>query len=278
MTASAFPSGSRAGCTPSPIGRKHVIYTCVTNGYSQVLAPPVELRPHFDFILLSDSQIQVEGWRTLPCQVPQSDPRRIAKYYKILPHRIFVDHDASIWVDGNFQLHQGLLETFRKFLESDQDAALLRHRSRRCIYEEAKECLRWGKDNPDTIESQIRKYQDIGHPRNCGLFMGGIILRKHNAAACIRTMEAWWREIEVHSVRDQLSLPVVLRMHGLSVMTLPFEHLRHCATVVPHRKYRSYSLRGRNLLNPRAWLAPLIYRIATTFHTLRNRSSREQDR
>jgi O-antigen biosynthesis protein len=44
-----------------------------------------------------------------------------------------------------------------------------------------------------------------------------LLVRRHNDPSCIRLMEAWWRELEINSKRDQISLPFVVREHGTVV-------------------------------------------------------------
>jgi hypothetical protein len=254
-------------------GNKQVVYTCVLNDYSTVLPPIPALRGTFDFILFSDEERTVDGWTHLPFPSFDLDPRRSAKFCKVLPHRILSAYDASIWIDGNFELRDGLRDLFLNFVDETHDLALFRHRRRTCIYAEAIECIRWGKDDPQTIGSQMRQYRKSGHPRDWGLFMGGLLMRKHNSPRCGQVMENWWREISSHSVRDQLSLPVVLQRDGMAFTALPFSRLRACAAVRPHRKYHSYALNGRNLLNIRAWFAPLAFRLSNILNKIRNRST-----
>lgn len=255
-------------------GKRYVIYTCVTNEYSEVRPAPHALRKTFDFILFSDNPCTADGWVQLPFEPFQHDPRRNAKFCKILPHELLFSYEISIWVDGNFQLFPALSDLFQIFLRADEVLMLFRHRRRNCIYDEAKECLRWGKDAPDVINDQMMEYKRLGHPEGWGLFMGGFLMRKHHSSMCINVMKDWWKEVDTHSVRDQLSLPVVLRQHAIKIMDRPYEMVSTYFEMLPHGKYRSYALSGRNLVNVRAWLAPLIYRITTTMSQLRKNSWR----
>lgn len=255
-------------------GKKSVIYTCVTNGYSEVMPAPQALRNTFDFILFSDKPCYIDGWTQLSFEPFHADPRRNAKYCKILPHQLLSAYESSIWIDGNFELRPALNDLFQAFLKADEVLMLFRHRRRNCIYEEAKECLRWGKDASDVINRQMMEYKRLGHPEGWGLFMGGFLMRKHNSITCAKVMQDWWKEIEAHSVRDQLSLPVVLRRHEIAISARPYEMVSTYFEILPHLKYRSYTLRGRNLINPRALIAPLIYNISATLNQLRKKSRR----
>ena len=46
---------------------------------------------------------------------------------------------------------------------------------------------------------------DNHYPRNNGLIVSGILLRKHNEEDVKVTMEKWWEELKYGSKRDQLS-------------------------------------------------------------------------
>ncbi len=255
-------------------GKKYVIYTCVTNGYSEVMPAPPALRNIFDFILFCDKQCFTDGWTWLSFDAFHADPRRSAKFSKIHPHTLLSAYESSIWVDGNFKLHPTLKDLFLTFLSAQEVLLLFRHRRRNCIYSEALECLRWGKDAPNVINDQVLEYKRLGHPEGWGLFMGGFLMRKHNSSKCVKLMQDWWNEIEVHSVRDQLSLPVVLRRHEINISAHPFELVNTYFEILPHLKYRSYTLSGFNLVNPRALIAPLIYSITASLKQLRKKLQR----
>lgn len=250
-------------------GKKYVIYTCVTNGYSDVVPVPEILRTTFEFILFSDISYNIDGWNNILFKPFHSDHRRSAKFFKILPHKILSAFEASIWIDGNFELRPALNELFEKFLTADYVLSLFQHRKRNCVYEEGVECLRWGKDVPHVINQQLMEYKILGHPEHWGLFMGGFLIRKHNLITCQMVMQDWWNSVELHSVRDQLSLPVVLRQHKLLFSIYPYKEAANYFVIRPHLKYRSYALTGRNLINPRALIAPLIYVLTCALSRIR---------
>jgi hypothetical protein len=94
------------------------------------------------------------------------------------------------------------------------DLAMRRHSQRNCIYIEAAHCKQFRKGDPSRIDNAIARYQAEGHPAESGLWMAGIILRRHTPAIKAFNLE-WWNEITSGTVRDQISLPVVLRRLGL---------------------------------------------------------------
>jgi hypothetical protein len=243
--------------------KQFVIYTCVTNGYSRVLPAPKPLLEQFDFILFSDQEKAVDGWTYIKWTKSDEDPRRDAKFCKVNPHRILTAYEVSLWVDGNFKLKVGIKDLVQLLLNSDEVILLFHHRRRTCVYAEGQECLKWGKDSHALIKKQLNSYKASGHPSNWGLFMGGFLMRKHKSENCAATMEDWWNEIQSYSVRDQLSLPVVLRRNSTKMIVYKSSSTDPYFTVLPHLKYRSNCMTGRNLFNPLAILAPLIYKIAT---------------
>lgn len=62
-----------------------------------------------------------------------------------------------------------------------------------------------------------KMYEAKRFPKHYGLPETTVIARKHNEESVTVVMEHWWKYIERYSRRDQLSLPVVLREHGIRV-------------------------------------------------------------
>jgi len=83
---------------------------------------------------------------------------------------------------------------------------------------EAEFCLsRWPKL---PVKEQKDFYLSEGCPDNTGIFMGGLIVRRHTKAIA-RLNELWWEQITKFSQRDQLSLPYVLWKLGITPSILP---------------------------------------------------------
>lgn len=179
--------------TPLRIQRD-VSYRCFTNNRNLHRATPWEL---------------VYREQVLP------DPVRDAKRFKVLIHE-HVDADASVWIDRHCRLGCNPRDVFQAHREAD--LILIKH-SRGCIYHEARACVRRRKDDPELIKSVSVSYRESGHPPRYGLWYGGIIFRRHNN----RTEEfarIWWELIQSGSRRDQLSLPVAIRLSGVKIVTI----------------------------------------------------------
>lgn len=140
------------------------------------------------------------------------DPVMNAKIYKVLPHK-FLDCDISIWVDGNIYLTKDP-EWYVKNWLGDNDIALFRHYKSKDLDWELKwikyKFNRRSKVYLDAVR-QAEYYKDIGIPARNEMAMGGFIIRRHNKAI-ERFNENWWSEICRWGQRDQLSLPIALRL------------------------------------------------------------------
>lgn len=197
---------------------KHlVIYTAVVGGYDKLRAVPDPRPPFTDFVCFSDEDLKVEGWevRRLKRKFPE-DPTRDSRRPKLNPHLFVPGYQCSIWHDANFSFLRNPAELFGYFRE---DLAFFAHPDRACVYAELKACLKLKKDDPAKMQAQIARYEAAGYPHSAGLWMGGVILRRHTGAT-LRFDEAWWKEVADGSRRDQLSLPFVRWRQSLPLGTL----------------------------------------------------------
>ena len=152
-------------------------------------------------------------------QVKQQDnPRRTARHYKCLPHRYLPDADVWIWMDGNVRLTIPPEKAIHQWLHSD--LATFKHPDRNCLYIEAAFCAKHGKDTANILQAQVARYRKAGMPARWGLAETKIMIRR-NTPAIHEFNEAWWREIEVGSQRDQVSFPFVCWKKGIRWTTIP---------------------------------------------------------
>lgn len=132
-------------------------------------------------------------------------PRMNAKIYKVLAHK-FVNTEYSIWIDGSVRLLVPP-EKLVDMMGPLADCGVFRHCERDNIYDEANFVALKGKDDAHVVAEQIAEYRQAGFiQRNLG--MCGVIVRRHTEDIARRN-ERWWSEICRHSVRDQISFPVV---------------------------------------------------------------------
>lgn len=169
--------------------------------------PIVAQDPTIDFICFTDQNFKSKIWKLKP--IPE-DLRYLSnvkkqRILKICPHRYLKEYDVSIWVDGNIQI-VGDLNKFMSQYDLEKTPFYTRvHPSRKCIYDEAKACIDFGKDSSNTIKSQIDIYKKECYPKKAGMVETCILLRKHNDIRCQMICNMWATELLNHSHRDQLS-------------------------------------------------------------------------
>jgi len=205
---------------------KVLVYSAITQGYDSI-------KPGRDF------------WFIDPTYIDSPEPARRAKYPKVMLHHILPGVEYSVWLDGSIRIGPTLRpsDLIERYLTDGCDMAVMKHPERDCLFEEARACVKLAKDSPATLARQTVQYDFEGHPKHWGLSETGVMIRRHTPevnAFC----DAWWREIERHSRRDQVSFPYVQRRMGLRVRQIEG---RPFFTVEPHtvKPGRVTAFRGR---------------------------------
>jgi len=213
-----------------PIARGKAIYIC----FSNILRKEMGLWDGKHF--LGKASPKSLTWKVRQIK-QQWDSRRTARHYKCLPHRYLPDADVWIWMDGNVRLTIPPEETVRRWLHSD--LATFKHPDRNCLYAEASFCGKRKKDAVNVLRAQVERYQKAGMPARWGLAETGLMIRR-NTPAMREFNEAWWKEIEHGSLRDQVSFPFVCWKRdirwaiipgncGMMLCKGPFYFIRHKA-------------------------------------------------
>ncbi len=186
-----------------------LIYTSIYGDYDH-LQGIVRRTINTDYKIFTDCVEAIEPWVVKSVPRGKQDPRKVAKYYKILPPR---EYKRTLWIDGNIEPFFHSWEELELTIGGSKDLAFLKHPNRDCLYEEAEQCLRLGQDKEGVIEKQVARYRREGMPEHFGLWAGTIILRTDDKD--VRgLMRFWKREIDKGSIRDQISLPYILWKSG----------------------------------------------------------------
>lgn len=187
---------------PADLGCRAVLYT----DEPDIEAPGWEVRVVTDH--LSDGLIE---------KAQESDPKATVgmlrhKYWKCHPAEAVPDADVTMWIDASLLVVAD--QYAKRCLEAlgDDDWCAVRHPHRDCIYSEAAFSATLPRYDADTLNRQVAVYRAMDHPEHWGLVATGANVRRHTPAA-IELGEHWWWEIITRSHQDQLSLPVLLRMH-----------------------------------------------------------------
>lgn len=199
---------------PRPRSDRLVVYSAIFGSIPDHLRPPAGYRPDpsVRYVCFTDRPHafgRTGAWEIRPAVWSHDDPRRMARYHKLLSHRVFPEADCTLWLDGNIRLMTDPWRILDTHLVGGTDIAVFQHRHRRCVYEELEACIRLDKDTVEPMQRQVEGYRARGYPERNGLAETGVLARRHSAPVCAFN-EAWWREIEGGSVRDQLSFNYAL--------------------------------------------------------------------
>jgi len=223
---------------------KIAIYTSVTNNYDSLFEPKFK-SDDIDYYVFTDSKkIDSNIWNIIKIDDSKSDPRKIAKVFKVLPHLFFPNYNFSIWVDGGIEIIDDLSILIKNFLVS-QPIAFFNHSSRDCIYKEAEHVIGLGYENKEIVEMQMNKYLQSNYPYKNGLIAGGFIIRNHNDKNCIMVMEDWWNEIINYSIRDQLSFNYISWKTKIIYDIIKLNYFENkYFKIHPHKKIKFYGSDG----------------------------------
>lgn len=221
-----------------------VVYTAII-GDLDTLRDPEYIDEGVDYICFTDNpEENSQIWKHRPAELVDGDPTRTARHYKVLSHHHFPEYRYSLWLDGTLVLRYSPVDLIGEYLK-DTDIALHSHYVRQCIYDEARECIRLRMDLVKTLQRQVDTYRRKGFPENEGLYETGVLLRRHSETVS-ELNERWWKEIKLHSTRDQISFPYVKWKNNMAVSLFPntvrtspyFQFYRH-----PRRTHSQYKLR-----------------------------------
>ena len=147
-----------------------------------------------------------------------------------MPHLFLSEYQRSIYIDGNIEIIGDVTLLLKSSLKT-YSIAVFAHPFRKCIYEEARQCIVDDLDSVGSVFRQIRKYALSGYPSNYGLVEANILIRRHNDLNVIELMENWWQEILENSRRDQLSFNYVCWKQGIAYQSLGLSNIRMDNTI-----------------------------------------------
>ena len=200
---------------------KVAIYTAYNENYDNLIQHKY-ISKNFDYICFTDKKIKNPGiWEIKPINKTKLDAVRTSRYYKLFPHEILSKYKYSVWVDTNVDVTSDILEKrVNQLIEKKIKIAIPPHFERDCIYQEAKACVDFQKDNPEIILKQVDFLKKEKYPKNNDLFENNLIFREHNDSKIIKVMDDWWWMINNFSRRDQLGLNYVLWKNKLECTQL----------------------------------------------------------
>jgi len=180
---------------------KIAVYSCITGDYVK----PIQRQNTngAEYFLFSDKYKQSFVWRHLNAVDLFNDPRRNARYHKLLPHEYFSEYDYTMWVDGSMEVVASPSYLVRKWMP-EHDITVFKHPDRKCVYDEATVVKGKFFDYASLIDKQMRRYEKEGYPKKNGLSETKIVIRR-NSEDVEKFNKLWFYELTTNSLRDQLS-------------------------------------------------------------------------
>ena len=244
----AADSVATAGSTERPNNRL-VVYTSLFGSYDDLFVPAPEQASICDFVVFTDQPNIPPPWRRGPLSYTSPNYTRQSRFYKLLPHRLFPQHEWSLYLDANIDFRMKPVEFFERYRDLGADFFLFRHPTRANILEELGACIGQRKDDAELMVRQVAQYLQSGFKQTFPLSENNVLLRRHNDPDLADLSEAWWSELKAKSRRDQLSLSYVVERKDYRRMAF-FEEGRVSARNYPGIRMRPHihQLQARDLL------------------------------
>lgn len=191
-----------------------VVYSCITGDYEQ--SKTGQNWGDADWFMFTDKELPESpdktGWKYLPARTLFKDPRRDARWHKLLSHQLFPNYDYTIWIDGSIVLKITPEELVAKMGEAD--LMTFKHPNRTTVTEEAEECIRLKLDEEWVIKEYISR---IGSSEfNLPLAETKVVVRRNSAEVELFNQE-WFYQLMSGTLRDQISFPYVAGLVSLNV-------------------------------------------------------------
>jgi len=203
------------------LNKKIAVYTAITGGYENLVKPLV-IDPDIDYFVLTDTpELFNPDWATvIECPYKAHTPVRTARYIKTHPHFWFADYDYAIWIDANVLPAASLKNIVHLIDQSPYHAGFIEHPLRYNFMEEGNELIKFGLDNTALIEEQMIRYGRFAKIFKQELIETNLFICRPKLQVTKDFLNAWWRELNNYSHRDQLSINFALMQSDLKWMSL----------------------------------------------------------
>ncbi|MFG0729879.1 glycosyltransferase domain-containing protein [Photobacterium damselae] len=232
---------------------KILVYTAVTGGYDSIKEID-NIENNIDYYCITDEHFKGEvpyPWKHIILRNSKKDAKNLARYCKMVPHRLFPNYDVSIWIDGNISIKGEISMLLNDALKKGNIASY-DHWGRNNIYQEFQECALIGHDFAWILDKQLKYYKDAGFESN-SLFETNVLIRRHNDHNVKKTMELWLEHYDTFGKRDQYSFTFVCFKNNEHIVSLGRHDPRYIKKYFDYHGHlstkRTIKLRMKRLLN-----------------------------
>jgi len=195
--------------------KKFVIYTAVFGKASRFRMPKISHRD-VEKICFTDLDLEDNFYQKRTMNLTPLISVRAQRFVKIcIPDEIFNNYEYSFYLDYKHPTTINF-NWLMSHIAYGTDFLAPQHKERDCIYDEAVKCIKKGKGNRGTILKQMDFYQKENYPVDNGLYATYWLFRRHTKKLK-ELSKLWWKQLEKYSFRDQISLPYVIRKHGIKI-------------------------------------------------------------
>lgn len=188
-----------------------VVYTVCLNNYDVVNPPPENDNDNIEYILFTDSDEDVQGWKRIKVDTGGT---RASRYLKINSH--LIDEycnkrpDYTIYVDSCLFLKDNWLVNLFNKMNNINHYNISEHKDKLFNHINKMVALK-GFTTKTSVELKVQKerYKNEKLPEDYKVTENCLIIRK-NSEEVKNINEKWWHEYSITSERDQPSLSYVI--------------------------------------------------------------------
>ena len=199
---------------------KIAVYTCVFGKYDTI-QEPLCIPDNCDYYIVTDLELPKSSiWKQLQVDekeygIENLSPAEKNRYFKMHPHVLFPEYNASVYIDGNIKIIADPTAFVNKIGRCG--IAMHSHSRRNCVYDEIIACDIYKRESKENLKKQKELLENEKFPRQYGMCECNVIARYHNKPEVIAIMNQWWNYYLQYAKRDQLSWPLVLYKNGISI-------------------------------------------------------------
>jgi len=195
------------------------VYTCITGDYDLLheIDNPEDGIDYYCFT--NNHTIKSKTWKVIYITNDNLSDHQLSRQIKMLGHPILKKYDISLWMDASVIWDEKISLFIQNYL-GEASFAAFKHSMRNNVMDEARECIRIRKDNPDNIKKAVNFLSSESFPDNVGLHEMTVFIKRHNDCSVQKAMKLWSTLNKQYSKRDQLTFDYVIWKTKLSISTI----------------------------------------------------------